>query len=70
MNILEFSSNSSSLGRRRERDASRFAIFVHLSKSKSKPMSKHPDEPKIYLLPNLMTAGNLCCGFFAILMIF
>ena len=33
-------------------------------------MSKHPDEPKIYLLPNLMTAGNLCCGFFAILMIF
>ena len=33
-------------------------------------MSKHPDEPKIYLLPNLMTAGNLCCGFFAIIMIF
>ena len=33
-------------------------------------MSKHPDEPKIYLLPNLMTAGNLCCGFFAILTIF
>ncbi|HEV7866140.1 MAG TPA: CDP-alcohol phosphatidyltransferase family protein, partial [Chthoniobacteraceae bacterium] len=21
--------------------------------------------PKIYLLPNLMTAGNLCCGFLA-----
>lgn len=33
-------------------------------------MSKHPDEPKIYLLPNLMTAGNLCCGFLAILSIF
>lgn len=29
-----------------------------------------PDEPKIYLLPNLMTAGNLACGFFAILSIF
>lgn len=27
-------------------------------------------EPKIYLLPNLMTAGNLCCGFFATLTIF
>lgn len=31
----------------------------------------NPDkEPKIYLLPNLMTAGNLCCGFFAVLTIF
>ena len=29
-----------------------------------------PDEgPKIYLLPNLMTAGNLCCGFLAVLKI-
>ncbi len=28
------------------------------------------DEPKIYLLPNLMTAGNLLCGFLAILIIF
>jgi len=27
-------------------------------------------DPKIYLLPNLMTAGNLCCGFFAVLTIF
>jgi len=27
-------------------------------------------EPKIYWLPNLMTAGNLCCGFFAVLTIF
>lgn len=26
--------------------------------------------PKIYLWPNLMTAGNLCCGFFATLSIF
>ena len=25
--------------------------------------------PKIYLLPNLMTAGNLCCGFLAVLKI-
>lgn len=29
-----------------------------------------PDEPRIYLLPNLMTAGNLACGFFAVLSIF
>lgn len=28
------------------------------------------DEPRIYLLPNLMTAGNLFCGFLAILTIF
>lgn len=31
---------------------------------------KDPDEPKIYLLPNLMTAGNLACGFFAVLTAF
>ena len=29
-----------------------------------------PDEPKIYFLPNLMTACNLACGFLAVLMIF
>jgi CDP-diacylglycerol--serine O-phosphatidyltransferase len=34
------------------------------------PKSRDPDEPKIYFLPNLMTAGNLACGFFAVLMIF
>lgn len=28
-----------------------------------------PSEPKIYLLPNLMTAGNLFCGFAAVLRI-
>ena len=28
-----------------------------------------PGNPKIYLLPNLMTAGNLFCGFAAILKI-
>jgi len=36
-------------------------------------MSQEPEEveePKIYLLPNLMTAGNLLCGFLAILTIF
>jgi len=33
-------------------------------------MERHPDEPRIYLLPNLMTAGNLCCGFIAVLTIF
>ena len=32
--------------------------------------TRDPDEPKIYFLPNLMTAGNLACGFFAILTIF
>jgi CDP-diacylglycerol--serine O-phosphatidyltransferase len=30
---------------------------------------QHPNEPKIYLLPNLMTAGNLFCGFAATLRI-
>ncbi|MFT4175070.1 MAG: CDP-diacylglycerol--serine O-phosphatidyltransferase [Luteolibacter sp.] len=35
-------------------------------------MAKSPetDEVKIYFLPNLMTACNLACGFFAVLMIF
>lgn len=33
------------------------------------PRERDPDEPKIYFLPNLMTAGNLACGFFAVLMI-
>ena len=31
---------------------------------------REPDRVKIYLLPNLMTACNLACGFFAVLMIF
>ena len=30
----------------------------------------YPDEPKIPILPNLLTAGNLLCGFFSILTIF
>lgn len=30
----------------------------------------HASDPKIYLLPNLMTAGNLFCGFAATLKIF
>ncbi len=30
----------------------------------------YPDEPKIPILPNMLTAGNLLCGFFAILTIF
>ena len=34
------------------------------------PRERDPDEPKIYFLPNLMTACNLACGFFAVLMIF
>ncbi len=34
------------------------------------PRERDPDEPKIFFLPNLMTACNLACGFFAVLMIF
>jgi len=34
------------------------------------PRERDPDEPKIFFLPNLMTALNLACGFFAVLMIF
>ncbi len=34
------------------------------------PRERDPDEPKIYFLPNLMTACNMACGFFAVLMIF
>ncbi len=30
---------------------------------------REPEEPKIFFLPNLMTACNLACGFFAVLMI-
>lgn len=33
-------------------------------------MSQDDGQPKIYLLPNLMTAGNLFCGFLAVLTIF
>jgi CDP-diacylglycerol--serine O-phosphatidyltransferase len=32
-------------------------------------MTPSPNEPRIYLLPNLMTAGNLFCGFAATLRI-
>jgi CDP-diacylglycerol--serine O-phosphatidyltransferase len=32
-------------------------------------MNRGDPNPKIYLLPNLMTAGNLCCGFLAVLKI-
>ena len=39
-------------------------------KNAAATMRRGPDEPKIYWLPNLMTAGNLCCGFFAVLTIF
>lgn len=34
------------------------------------PRDRDPDEPRIYFLPNLMTACNMACGFFAVLMIF
>jgi CDP-diacylglycerol--serine O-phosphatidyltransferase len=43
-------------------------------KNSSELNTEDPDyshlEPKIYLLPNLMTAGNLLCGFLAVLSIF
>ena len=48
-----------------------------LNKSNLPKQSNEPEktdyshlEPKIYLLPNLMTAGNLLCGFLAVLSIF
>jgi CDP-diacylglycerol--serine O-phosphatidyltransferase len=40
----------------------------HLSRQKVMSSDSVPD-PKIYLLPNLMTAGNLFCGFAATLKI-
>ena len=36
----------------------------------SPPPPVYPDEPKIPILPNMLTAGNLLCGFFSILTIF
>lgn len=39
-----------------------------MSKQQQPPV--YPDEPKIPILPNMLTAGNLLCGFFAILTIF
>lgn len=36
----------------------------------STPPPVYPDEPQIPILPNMLTAGNLLCGFFAILTIF
>lgn len=51
----------------------RFALsfwVIACDKCLRMPQPRDPDEPKIYFLPNLMTAGNLACGFFAVLMIF
>lgn len=39
-----------------------------MSKNNQPPV--YPDEPRIPILPNMLTAGNLLCGFFAILTIF
>ncbi len=41
-----------------------------MSDEQQKSSSVECLEPKIYLLPNLMTAGNLLCGFLAVLSIF
>lgn len=48
------------------------AVFKSQSVRYTAPMSKEhaDDEVKIYFLPNLMTACNLACGFFAVLLIF
>jgi len=35
-----------------------------------KPVPENDEKVKIYLLPNLLTAGNLACGFFALTWIF
>ncbi len=45
------------------RKANFFAIITPLMTSPT------PESPRIYFLPNLMTAGNLFCGFLAILLI-
>ncbi len=39
-----------------------------MSKQQHPPV--YPDEPQIPILPNMLTAGNLLCGFFAILTIY
>ena len=41
-------------------------IVKAVSKDLSALTKAPPEEPKIYLLPNLMTAGNLFCGFAAV----
>lgn len=48
-------------------------IYRHLSSlfPMSAPQQPvYPDEPKIPILPNMLTAGNLLCGFVSILTIF
>lgn len=40
-------------------------MVVPLSRALNNEMPSDPGNPKIYLLPNLMTAGNLFCGFTA-----
>lgn len=41
--------------------------LTEMKSSSQQPV--YPDEPKIPVLPNMLTAGNLLCGFFAILTI-
>jgi CDP-diacylglycerol--serine O-phosphatidyltransferase len=40
-----------------------------MSDDRQHPRIKENQNPRIYLLPNLMTAGNLLCGFMAVLKI-
>jgi len=59
---------------RKDKPRFSFAFFVAHGRRagyrRGMPPTRAPDEPKIYFLPNLMTACNLACGFFAVLMIF
>src|SRR3954447_17501693 len=49
---------------------SKWAITWPVDRQLSRASPEMKDQPaKIYLLPNLMTAGNLFCGFTAVLKI-
>lgn len=41
-----------------------------MSPEENKPAPENGERVKIYLLPNLLTAGNLACGFFSLTWIF
>ncbi len=45
-------------------------MWVGMGYTHVMPKLREPDDVRIYFLPNLMTACNLACGFFAVLMIF
>lgn len=45
-------------------------VSLQINMPTSAVTMKNEEELKIPLLPNLMTAGNLCCGFLAVLSVF